>query len=168
MSHSQEKRRENLVLAISLMMQELGGRGINAGYFRMDAAPYDTILASTWDDLLDQRLIESHGSHTAKVCILTGHGWMTGLKQSGEIGSPNFQTFVERTMAALKSVLNGRQTAYQGVKEIAAKANVPPGFVYNFIESHYAELVLKRRGASWYRRGDSIKVPGNFGLTDVG
>lgn len=150
-------------------MDELGERHIDEACFDADDPRYKDIYPTTWQDLEDHYLIDCLGQRGRRLCVLTWGGWMEGLEITGTLETPEFRDRVERVMAALKAEVAGRrQKALAEPSSIAARARVPVGFVFNFVVSHYADLVLNRVGASWSPRENVIEIPVNFGLEPTG
>lgn len=156
--------------AISRMMSELGERSIAEVQFETNKPPFDKVYATTWQSLEDCALIEQDHTHEDRLFRLTGNGWIAGLQLTEIQQSPEFTKQVGDVMAALKAHVKACQRqhdVFPEVDEIATAAGVPEGFVFNFVESHYAEVMLKLKGARWNRRGDTIRVPVDFGHRQI-
>jgi hypothetical protein len=77
-----------------------------------------------------------------------------------------FEPILGTVMATLKSYVDGRhENVWVDCDEVAQRADVPFGFVYNLIESDFIEMHLQKKGAHWYDTpGSTIEIPSRFGL----
>ena len=166
MSLSKQERLENLDLAITLMMSELGEQDVCSVYFDIDGNSSKNIFPTTWQQLENDGYIERHDTLTSNGCRLTGSGWLEGLKLTGKLGDPELTVQIGRIMAALKTSIDGRNApAFVSPESIAEQADVSYGLVFNVIDSRFIYIILNRHDADWEgQRGNIIKVPIDFGL----
>lgn len=77
------------------------------------------------------------------------------------------EPMVGKVMATLKSYVDGRdEDAWAECDEVAQQADVPFGFIYNLIESHFIDFHCDKTGADWYEgnSGGTIVIPSRFGV----
>src|SRR6266702_1441058 len=99
MSGSDKQRRDNMCLALRLMMQGLG-----EPYEWQDhdatTPKFATVDRTTWDELTERNLVKARPHDRYE---LTGPGWIAGLKLTGKFAEPEFLKIAGKLSAALKA-----------------------------------------------------------------
>ena len=81
-------------------------------------------------------MITPHDTINCRRYALTGHGWRRAMELVWPEHSSTLNPILGNVMAALKSYVTGRhEDAWVHYDEVAQKANVEAGFVYNIIET---------------------------------
>jgi hypothetical protein len=165
MSRSDKQRRDNMCLAMRLMMQDLG-EPYERQLHVTRTTKFADVHRTTWDELAEQNLVKAW---TYDRYWLTGPGWIAGLKLTGRFKAPEFQQMVGKLSAALKArvkAINRDQWGGAGRAELARETGLTEFFIQDVIDSH----LLREMGdidASW-GKGDSMKnyidIPPRFGL----
>jgi len=132
---------------------------------------FEDVLATTWRELLDDALIDDKRSSFGSPAFrLTAAGWLRAMLLSGTADTPDCRDRCTRLARALKSVVKGRNSHYDGLTTedaIAAEADLPVGWVFNAIESRLLGVVFPkdRWDATLDKR--TIRVSPTFGLNHL-
>jgi len=167
MTISKEKRLANLAEALEVILAKLGDLAVNRLLFKLDEPAFEEILSTTWAALEDKNFIKvsryfGGGGHF----FLTSHGWLVAMEASGQLSSDEFCQKLGSVMQTLKGLVKGRgKIALAHCENVASEASVPPGFVWNIIDSNAIMLISNRIGAGWAENGQGrvIRVPVDFG-----
>jgi hypothetical protein len=100
--------------------------------------------------------------------VLTSDGWFHAQRIAGRFDTEEFDARRGRLCAALKGTVKGRQDeALLDYQEVAQRANLPEGWVWNMLEGQTLH-VLDPRGRYRLRfEDDLIYVPPTFGQVEV-
>jgi hypothetical protein len=164
MSLSNKEREGNIVLAIRLMMQDLGEP---YEWQEHDAATekFADVHRTTWDELVERGLVKAS---TFDRYSLTGDGWIAGLKVIGQFDDPNFREKAGKLCRALKArVKDGREWGCADRTELASETGLSEFFIYDAIDSHLLREMSNRTDATWSpddQMKNSIDIPPRFGL----
>ena len=129
------------------------------------------VLPTTWRELLDDGLIDDKFSTMGSPAFrLTAAGWLRAMLLSGTADTPECRDRCTRLAQALKSVVRGRNSHYDGLTtehEIAAAAGLPAGWVFNAVKSRLLGVVFPkdRWDATIDKR--TIRVSPTFGLNHL-
>jgi hypothetical protein len=165
MTLSKEARLDNMHLALRLMMAELGEQAIDKGLFDPTQPPFDQVYPTTWQELNDRGLIETHHFIGAVNYELTGEGWLQGLISTRRVQDPTFVRRLEQLSAAMKAQVKGRHyDAFVYIDSLAAAAGLSVDFVFNAVESHLLRRHFRRKDAGWEYAGRLIRIPLDFGM----
>jgi hypothetical protein len=132
---------------------------------------FEDVLSTTWRELLDDGLIDDKFSAMGRPAFrLTAAGWLRAMLLSGTVDTPDCRDRCIRLARALKSVVKGRESHYDGLTTedaVAAAADLPVGWVFNAIKSRLLGVVFPkdRWDASIDKR--TIRVSPTFGLNHL-
>jgi hypothetical protein len=132
---------------------------------------FEDVLPTTWRELLDDGLIDDKFSTMGSPAFrLTAAGWLRAMLLSGTADTPECRDRCTRLAQALKSVVRGRNSHYDGLTtehEIAAAAGLPAGWVFNAVKSRLLGVVFPkdRWDATIDKR--TIRVSPTFGLNHL-
>ena len=163
MTLSKDARRQNLDEAILLLMDALHGRSIMEVF--IDERSVDPrILPTTWGELKERGLVKETNSRYTYV--LSGPGWIKGLKLRGKFDSDKLNVMTGGLCAALKDRVKGRQDeAFVQVAQLAADSGLPEAFIRNAVESDLIREKFGTKGARWASGSlNFIVVPVGFGM----
>lgn len=169
MSFSKKDREENKNAALRKMLAAVGDQR----YFQVRLDPqnpeFSDVYQTTWADLKDQGLIERYSANRGMGYSLSGAGWIEALSTAGEFDKKAFQERVGKLAATLKGYVKGREKDEdKQFSEVVGDSGLPPGWVFNAIDSNLLELRHGRKGVRWLTgpggRGRFIRIPLNFGL----
>jgi hypothetical protein len=164
LSLSNEERKENIVRAIRLIMQNLDEP---YEWQEHDATTekFADVHRTTWDELIERNLVKASSINRYS---LTGDGWIAGLKTIGRFDDPNFQKKAGLLCGALKAkIKNERAGAVTTRLEIAAETGFSEYFIYDAIDSHLLREMFNRADATWSPDDEMknyIDIPPRFGL----
>jgi hypothetical protein len=135
MSLSNRDREENIVLALRLLMEDLGEP---YEWQEHDATTekFSVVHPTTWDDLVEKGLVKRG---TFDRYWLTGDGWIEGLKVTGLFDDLNFRKKAGQLSEALKTRVKKtgrREGAYADRTELASETGLPEFFIYNAVDIH--------------------------------
>ncbi|HNY39347.1 MAG TPA: hypothetical protein PKJ41_03100 [Bryobacteraceae bacterium] len=166
MSASDKNRRDNLYLALRLMMQDLG-EPYEWQEHDAKTPKFTAVYPTTWDELTERGLVKARSFDRYR---LTGPGWIAGLKQTGKFAAPEFKQKAGRLEAALKARVkpgNREQCGTASRTELARETGLSELFIYDAIDSHLLRELFGVIDAHW-SNGDimktSIDIPRRFGL----
>jgi hypothetical protein len=167
MSRSDEQRRDNVSLALRLMMQDLG-EPYERQFHDATASKFAGVDRTTWDELAEQNLVKAW---TYDRYRLTGPGWVAGLKLTGKFKDPEFQQKAGKLSAALKAQVKATNRERWGHADrtgLARETGLSEFFIYDAIDSHLLKEMFGDIDAFW-GEGDSMKnyidIPRRCGLT---
>jgi len=143
----------------------LGDRALDS-IFTVNEDPFVQVPNTTWRELEACGFTENRtGLGGPPQCRLTGLGWYEAVLVTRRVDSPQFKTQLCRLTAAMKDQVKGRhQDAYMDSHELASVAGVSEDFIFNAIESRLIDKHYKVHGAEWEHRGQSIRIPLEFGV----
>ena len=165
MSLSKQARIDNMLLALNLMLNELGDNPYDFLFANANAIEYEAIESTTWKELIDQGLIKNVKS-TASM-FFTGRGWRTIVMHLKLHEEEEFRGHLSKLSAALKAHVKGRQKpAIVDVHTLSRDTDLPLSFILNVLQSHMIDHVFKIKGA---RVSDRIvvEIPLDYGLTPL-
>jgi hypothetical protein len=174
MSVSDNQRREDKRRTLLLMLQELGDHHISHGVFSPTATAFADVLQTTWRELLDDGLIEDKMSSMGHPAIrLTPARWLRAMTISGNVDLPEIRGRCTRLAQTLKAVVKGRKSHYDafiGIDEVAERASIPHGWVYNAVKARLLGVVFSED--RWDAEIDPksrilIRVSPTFGLNHL-
>jgi hypothetical protein len=169
MSASEKARQENMILALRLMMQDLGEpyewqeHGANTPKFA-------AVLRTTWDELAERGLIKAHSFDRY---WLRGPGWIAGLQITGVFDDEGFRRKAGQLQAALKARIKAENRDKCGTTsrtELANETGLSEFFIYDAINSGLLGALFGIIDAEW-GEGDGMKnwidIPPRFGLKQL-
>jgi hypothetical protein len=171
MSVSDSDRRQDKERTLCRMLALVGDEYFVQVSVRPSAKEFEDALPTTWRELLDDGLIDDKFSTMGSPAFrLTAGGWLRAMLLSGTVDTTDCRERCVRLAQALKSVVKGRHSHYDGLTtehEIAAAANLPVGWVFNAIKSRLLGVVFPkdRWDATIDRR--TIRVSPTFGLNHL-
>ena len=104
MTVSDARRIENVNEALRILMSELADRALPDYTFMQADSPFAGVLRTTWDELQLRSWIRPTDS---MLYVVTGAGWKTGLKLTGQLND-DFRAISFKLVGALKSKVAGR------------------------------------------------------------
>ena len=170
MSHSNDDRMKNMVLAVDLMFKALDDRAIDKVFFQFETDPtFKYIFPTTWRELEQRYLIKVERMMGGSLCQLTGYGWRTAVDDFWDELEPKLGPMMSKVAASLKDFVKGRnEDAYVYLDSLAAGSGVPEDIVFNIIESEILDLRFNMKGARWHEgHAPLIHVPLDFGLAPL-
>lgn len=171
MSVSDVDRREDKQRTLCRMFALVGDKYLIEVLVTPSAKEFEDVLPTTWRELLDDGLIDDKCSSFGSPAFrLTAAGWLRAMLVSGTADTPDCRDRCTRLARALKSVVKGRNSHYDGLTTedaIAAAAELPAGWVFNAIESRLLGVVFPkdRWDATLDKR--TIRVSPTFGLNHL-
>jgi hypothetical protein len=132
---------------------------------------FEDVLPTTWRELLDDGLIDDEFSSFGNPAYrLTAAGWLRALLLSGTADTPDCRERCTRLARALKSVVKGRDSHYDGLTtedEVAVAADLPTGWVFNAIKSRLLGVVFPKDRWDAVIDKQTIRVSPTFGLNHL-
>jgi hypothetical protein len=171
MSVSDSDRREDKRRTLCEMLALVGDRYIVEVAVQPGSAEFSHVLQTTWRELLDDGLIDDKFSSFGSPSFrLTAGGWLRAMLLSGTADTPECKDRCTRLAQAMKAVVKGRDSHYDGLtteNEIATVASLPVGWVFNAIKSRLLGVVFPkdRWDATIDKR--TIRVSPTFGLNHL-
>jgi hypothetical protein len=169
MSASERTRQDSMVLAVRLVMQDLG-EPYEWQEHDAKAPKFDAVLRTTWDELAERGLVHARSFDRY---WLTGPGWIAGLKLTGRFEEPAFREKAGKLQASLKARVktsNRQQWGSASRTELAIETGLSEFFVYDAIDSGLLGALFGVIDAHW-SEGDSMKgwidIPPRFGLNEL-
>lgn len=166
MSASEKDRQDNIVMALQLMMQDLGEP---YQWQEHDAKmpKFGGVFRTTWDELVELGLVKPRSFDRYE---LTGPGWIEGLKIIGAFDDDEFRRkagLLQKTLKARIKPDNREQWGAADRTELARETGLSEFFVYDAIDSHLLGALFGIIDARW-AEGDDMKncidIPPRFGL----
>ncbi|MBI1955635.1 MAG: hypothetical protein HYS38_04510 [Acidobacteria bacterium] len=146
------------------MLRVLGDDAVGETVFNPEDREFENIIQTTWTDLCDEKWVEK--AEAPGHYRLTGLGWLQALRITGQIREEEFRERLSRTFASMKSYVKGRKgPAVVKRGELAKKAGVPEGWLFNVIESRLIEEVHGRKGPHWDRH--MVFIPADFDMVPL-
>ena len=137
-------RRKDHVRAALMKLVEIVGDDHRIGHhFDTDDTRFAHFLETTWRELLDAGFIELSG----RSVVLTPSGWITGMRLSGRLDSPEVRERAQRIVQTLKARVKGRRSIHHqwvDVRELARELILPVGWLSNAMEARLIERVFKK------------------------
>jgi len=165
MSLSKKQRVTSLADVLTLMLERLGDKAIDAEIYYQNEDPFDGVPQTTWRELEKFGLTKRFDTIGHPQWQLTGVGWCKALSITKRLSDPQFVSRLSKLTAAMKDAVKGRsEDAYLYVDELVSTSGLGEGFVINAIESRLIDRHFKIQGAKWEHPGKSVRVPLNFGL----
>lgn len=167
MSLSNEERKENIVLAVRPMMQNLGEpyRGYDAQEHEATTGKFADVHRTTWDELVERGWVKATSFDRY---LLTGDGWIEGLKVTGQFDDLNFREKAGQLSKGLKArVKNEREWGHAHRTELASEIGLSEFFIYDAIDSHLLRKMFNKTDATWSpddQMKNYIDIPPRFGL----
>jgi hypothetical protein len=166
MSTSDKTRQENMVLALRLLIQDLG-QPYEWQEHDAKTPKFAGVLRTTWDELAERGLIKAHSFDRY---WLKGPGWIAGLKITGVFDDEGFRRKAGQLQAALKARIKAENRDQWGTAsrtELAQETGLSEFFVYDAIDSGLLGALFGTIDAYW-GEGDDMKnwidIPPRFGL----
>ncbi len=163
MSFSVQQRKENISIALLLMMQGLG-EPYDRQMHEAKCETFKDVYRTTWEELAERDWVQDGGFDRY---WLKGPGWIAGLKVTGLFLAPEFREKAGLLSKALKArVKNGRKWGHASRTELAAETGLSEFFIYDAIDSHLLLEMFNRTDAYWsegYQK-NYIEIPPRFGL----
>ncbi len=165
MSLSKEDRLKALADALTLMIESLGDKALDAEIFYMNEEPFSRVPKTTWRELEEYGFTERCDTIGHPQCQFTGLGWYNAMLVTDRLSNPQFREALSKLTAAMKDEVKGRQgDAYLYTDQLASAAGVSVDLVINAIESQLIDRQFKIQGAKWQHQWKSIRIPLEFGL----
>jgi len=171
MSVSDADRRQDKQRTLCRMLALVGDDYLIQAVVKPADTEFEDVLPTTWRELLDNGLIDDKFSSMGSPAFrLTAAGWLRAMLLSGTADTPECRERCTRLARALKSVVKGRDSHYDGLTtehSIAAAAELPVGWVFNAIKSRLLGVVFPkdRWDATIDKR--TIRVSPTFGLNHL-
>jgi len=171
MSISDAERRHDKERTLCRMLALVGDEYFIQVSVQPSTKEFEGALPTTWRELLDDGLIDDKFSTMGGPAFrLTAAGWLRAMLLSGTVDRTDCRERCARLAQALKSVVKGRNSHYDGLTtehEIAAAANLPVGWLFNAIKSRLLGVVFPkdRWDATIDKR--TIRVSPTFGLNHL-
>jgi hypothetical protein len=174
MSVSDDQRREEKRRTLCSIYEQLGDRYVSEYGVEPTDPEFIHVLQTTWRELLDDNLIDDKRSSMGRpVFRLTPYGWLRALTLSNDIDSAKTRERCTRLARALKAVVKGRSSHYDGfvsIDTLASTAGLPAGWVFNAIKARLLGVVFPND--RWDAQIDQkshkhVRVSPTFGLNHL-
>lgn len=171
MSLSDEERRDQKRTVLLRMLDDLGEHDLRHMHVAAGEPDYAEIVPTTWRELLDDRLVDDEMSVMGAARFrLSTHGWIRALMVSKKVDEPAFRDRCARLARAMKAVVKGRDSHYDGfahVRELAVASGLPEGWICNAIRGRLLQRVFpKDRWDAQYDK-QMIRISPTFGLNHL-
>ena len=164
MSLSLKQRRENAIVALRMIMENLDETPYEWQEHDATDVRYLAIQRTTWAELVRSGYVRAS---TFDRYLLTGSGWIAGLKSTGQFADPEFRNKAGRLCAALKLRVKGRRQMGDADRtELATETGLSEHWIYNAIDSHLIAEMFDRKDACWAaddQMKTAIDIPIDFG-----
>ena len=171
MSVSDDDRREDKRRTLCDMLALVGDRYVIEVAVNPESAEFAHVLQTTWRELLDDGLIDDKvSSMGSRAFRLTAGGWLRAMLLSGTVDTSECRERCTRLAQALKEVVKGRDSHYDGLtteNAIAAAADLPVGWVFNSIKSRLLGVVFPKDRWDAIIDKRTIRVSPTFGLNHL-
>lgn len=171
MSVSDADRRQDRERTLCAMLAVLGDRYLVEVAVEPSDTGFEDVLTTTWRELLDDGLIDDKFSTLGGAAFrLTAAGWLRAMLLSGTVDTPECRDRCARLARALKAVVKGRPSHYDGLTTehaVAAAADLPIGWVFNAVKARLLGVVFPKD--RWDATVDkrTIRVSPTFGLNHL-
>jgi hypothetical protein len=166
MSLPARDRRENIELALKLLVLQAGSAPMGAHLIVPSDGQYNEIYSTTWHDLVSRGYLAPYNGFPGRL-VFTGCGYRYALELHAMQDLPAMQEKLGIICKHLKESTEKRTRAGMvSVRNLAEKTTIPAGCIANIIEAQLIDYWLKRHGATLVQgfAGSLIMVPENFGL----
>lgn len=175
MSVSDVQRREDKRRTLCLIREQLGDRFVWQHGVEPSDPGFTDVLQTTWRELLDDGLVDDKlCSMSRSVFRLTSYGWLRAVMLSGEIDSIETRERSANLARALKAIVKGRPSHYDGfvsVERLATNAELPAGWVFNAIKSGLLSVVFPNDRWDVHidpKGRNTVRVSPTLGLNHLG
>ena len=166
MSLSARDRREDIEIALKLLILQVGSAPMAAHLIVPSDGQHNKIRSTTWHDLVSRGYLTPYRGFPGRL-VFTGYGYRYALELHAMQDLPEMQKKLGIICKHLKeSTAKRTRVGMVSVQNLAKKTTIPPGCIANIIEAQLIDYWLKRIGATWVQgfAGSLIMVPENFGL----
>jgi hypothetical protein len=171
MSVSDADRREDRRRTLCDIFALVGDRFVTEVVIKPDSPQFERVLQTTWRELLDDSFIDDKFSAMGSPAFrLTPGGWLRAILLSGTVDTPECRARCTRLAQALKAVVKGRESHYDGFTTqdaIATAADLPVGWVFNAIKSRLLGVVFPNDRWDVTIDKTVIRVSPTFGLNHL-
>jgi hypothetical protein len=163
MTISDSDRMNNQVLALRLMLDNLGDHAASDVIWNADEERFLCVLATTWKEL-ERRGHVRNALRGMRLFQLTGAGLAAAIEQAGRPTDPGFQERFGIVMSHLKLLVKDRtEDRVVHCFDVAHATGLPAGWISNMVDAAVAERFFGQRGPSWHSHGVLV-VPLDLGI----
>lgn len=166
MSLPEEIRRTDALALLAQLFMILGDRAIDCALFDCSDPAYAAVQNTSWNELCSEGLLIKK---TDSLYVFTAKGWSEALIRA-EITTTAFNQRIGRLAQSLKDQIKGRHhSAIVPFDDVVQASGLPPGWVFNAIDSHLISQIHGKQDASWMdgSRGRLVDIPRDFGLVEI-
>jgi hypothetical protein len=166
MTISVTRRKDHVRAALISLVEIVGDDHRIEHHFNPDDSRFAGLIETTWRELLDADFLELRG----RSPVLTPSGWITGLRLSGRLISPDIRDRAQRIVRSLKARVKGRRgihDVFVNVRELAEELNLPVGWLANAFEAQLIEKVFPKDRVKVRYERLLVRIPPTFGSDPV-
>jgi hypothetical protein len=167
MTVSTERRKDHVRATLVRMVDAVADSHRLDHGFRPDDPRFDSVLPTTWRDMLDAELIENRSRHDF---VLTPFGWITGLRLRGWLAGDECRARARKIVQALKRRVKGRHGIHDelvDVRTLAGEIGLPLGWLANAMEARLIERVFPKDRVKVRYEKLLIRIPPTFGTDPI-
>ena len=167
MTHSAEVRRADAFSLLNALFSLLGERALDCTPFNPEEGELHQFQRTSWDELVAEALLTSYSE---KLYFFTAKGWSEAFYRFGDVEDYKVKQNLGTLCQTLKSYIEGRSApTVIPFDLIVSETQLPPGMIFNFIDSHLICRMFGRKDASWMAgcRGRVVEIPRNFGHNEI-
>ncbi|MCL4844914.1 MAG: hypothetical protein KJ066_00120 [Acidobacteria bacterium] len=167
MTVSAARRKDHVRATLVQMVNAVGDAPRLDCRFRPDDPSFDSVLPTTWREMLDADLIEDRGRHDF---VITPFGWITGLRISGLLAGEDCRSRAQKIVRALKGRVKGRQDIHDelvDIRTLASELALPIGWLANAMEARLIEKVFPKDRMRVRYEKLLVRIPPTFGTDPI-
>ena len=154
MSLSKSERLENIHEALRKALTHLGYDAIDTKVLNPSDPVFEGIQPTTWQYLVDNRLVKERRASTWRHYEITGWGWRRALEVTGELETQEFKDRLGKLCAAFKDRVKGRQgSVFLNPQRVAEEIGIPWQWIFNVVDGRLIERCFRQHGVRWNSSG---------------
>ena len=158
------RREADIASALQLLLARQGDQPLVSGRFSPSHLP--DLAPTTWNDLLDDGILEDRGEKPGPLLRFTAQGWLEALEQTGALEQPVVRERAIQMRRALKAHAerNAHYPQPLHVQDLAKEVGLPVGWVKAAIDANLLQAMFPddTMNATFAANGLLIRIPANF------
>jgi hypothetical protein len=170
MTVSKETRLQQIVECQRRMLARVGDNdSLETTTFNVADPAFADLLRTTWQELLELRLVKRDRVMGAERYLLTHAGWIKALKITGGLDDPALKERCQILVRTLKASVKGRDRGHDALlshHELAAATGLPVPWLFNAMKARLLQEVFPhdKMNAYWDQCSRCFRVPQTFGM----